>query len=646
MSRISVFVSLVAALALSAGADSGLVARQVPQRPTFQGGVDLVQLDVVVLDKNLRPVTGLTANDFTLLEDGQPRPIAAFSAVTLPDVPPLAAGTAAWTRDVAPDVVTNTRADEGRLVVIMMDRSIPAGGPTLTARKIAKNAVDALGPNDLAAVVHSSGFAHEGLSQNFTGDKARLKASIDGPFMGLVNPPAMTDGGLVDSMPDLATTGDCLCGLCVLEAMERVADSLKDAPGRQKTLLFLGSDILVYWESAIGGPLDCSGLIRFAREKADKALDRANVTVYSIDPTGLETLALQASSFRGGSRPTPASTLKRQGNLGYFPDSTGGRVITNTNAPEEAVPAIFAENRSYYLLAFEPRQPAHPGERVSARVRVNRKGVIVRSRTGYYAPERPVPGAEAPDPLAESVAGLLPERGLAMQLSLATRFAGDGAVDVSVLLGIGDDPALPAMVPLHAELLIGAYDEHASPVGSERVSLDVPALQRVGPGAFLEHGVALAVPPGRFEIRAGVRLTETGTSGSVFGYVDVPALKDDTLAVSGVRLAPFDPGAAADAEILRRSFARGERIAALLEIHRGDRPVSVRARIVDAHDREALTRRETLDRDRFGPAGIASYRLDLPLRELEPGEYLLSLDAADGRRTDHRDVRFAVTPDR
>src|ERR671913_1679168 len=59
--------------------------QQVPpaQPPTFRAAVDAVQLDVSVLDKDRRPVRGLTAADFTVLENGKPRPIVAFSAVEL-----------------------------------------------------------------------------------------------------------------------------------------------------------------------------------------------------------------------------------------------------------------------------------------------------------------------------------------------------------------------------------------------------------------------------------------------------------------------------------------------------------------------------------------------------------------------------------
>lgn len=89
------------------GAQSG------PGQPqtTFRTGADIVRLDVSVLDKNRRPVRNLTARDFTVLEEGEPRSIVAFSAVDVPDPPdhPVA-----WMRDVGSDVATNSRCKTRR----------------------------------------------------------------------------------------------------------------------------------------------------------------------------------------------------------------------------------------------------------------------------------------------------------------------------------------------------------------------------------------------------------------------------------------------------------------------------------------------------------------------------------------------------
>ena len=105
----------------------GVVGAQQPasQPPApFKSGVDVVHVDVSVLDKERRPVRGLSTADFVVREDGKVRPVVAFSEVELPPRPgePLAT----WMRDAAADVVTNQVPRDGRLVVILIDRHDPA----------------------------------------------------------------------------------------------------------------------------------------------------------------------------------------------------------------------------------------------------------------------------------------------------------------------------------------------------------------------------------------------------------------------------------------------------------------------------------------------------------------------------------------
>jgi hypothetical protein len=55
-----------------------------------------------------------------------------------------------------------------------------------------------------------------------------------------------------------------------------------------------------------------------------------------------------------------------------------------------------------------------------------------------------------------------------------------------------------------------------------------------------------------------------------------------------------------------------------------------------------FTRRDQLPADRFGQQRAADYQFRLPIERLKTGEYLLTLEAAIGKATARRDVRFAV----
>jgi VWFA-related protein len=609
-------------------------------RQTFRTATDLVRLDVVVLDKQRHPVTGLSAADFSVSLDGQQRPIEAFAPVTLPTRESDAARTTERLPAVAQDVVRNARADDGRLVAILLDRTIPMEAGTRVARSIGRAVVEALGPGDLAAVVRDTGFANDGRQYDFTNDRARLREALDEPFIGLVNPPTMGPGGLVRSEPDLAYTGDCICGLCVLESLERVALAMGEESRRQKLIVFVGSDVVI--QSAAGDP--CALHLKVARERVFQALDRANVTVHAIDPTGLETMARGADAFPGDQARSAASNLHRQGDLAVFPDYTGGRTVLNTNTPEAPVSAIFDESQSYYLIGIARQNSGDASERRKIRVTIrNHPEFEVRARTGYYAGSAAAKSTLA-DALYAAVAGLLPKTDIPLRLALTPRFRADGTVVISPLIGL--DAASPASA---LDVLVGVFDDKARPVLSQRQIAQMPDGAAVGPVSLQP----IPLKPGHYEIRVGVEPRGTGTTGSVYGAVDVPDLDDGRVALSGVTLQALPAPASGTplpleplltSPTLRRRFARAEHATAFVQVHvrHADDTPAIRALIRDASGRVVIDIPMSADASALRDTGLADVHVDVPTKDLQPGAYVLTIEATVASDQQRRDVVFEI----
>src|SRR4029079_10808708 len=103
----------LAALSLAAG----IVAQSA--QPTFRARIDLVQVDVVVVDRTGAPVRGLMPADFLLRDRGTRQTIATFDELShdTAAAPPLDLLPASVKRDVS----SNQTAQSGRLIVLVVD---------------------------------------------------------------------------------------------------------------------------------------------------------------------------------------------------------------------------------------------------------------------------------------------------------------------------------------------------------------------------------------------------------------------------------------------------------------------------------------------------------------------------------------------
>lgn len=659
-----------------------LAAQQPDEQaaPVFRSGTELIQVDVSVLDNRRQPVRGLTAEDFTIFEDGRPRPVETFAFVDLPDR--VTSGDAAWTTEVPPDVTTNQIVEqEGRLVVILMDRTIPVGMPTLTAREIATAAVNALGPTDMAALVSTSG----GVPQNFTSDRSRLLRAIDqrdwstGSSAEAQEIDASVHAGFDDAFTPL-TDGRCLCGLCVPDTITRVAEALEDVPRRRKSLLFIGTDFIVQaGPQPQQGELGCGQKLEDAREKMFAALDRSGVTVHGIDPSGLNSvgpISQASSTLRGGGamirRPQAVQEhLVSQNNLHVVPDHTGGRTVMNTNAPQARVPDIVRESQSYYLLGFRPSDADASRPVRSIEVKVDRRGVNVRARSQFVVPGETATATagastEAAQPLSPAVRvmnGLLPNAHVPLELHLAA-FATPGSRQSTVTVAVDVDAFAPSGTasdregPL--EIVVGAFDATGRPRASARQSLEL-SWPAVGEGASprrVEALSRLALDPGDYEIRVAVAGADPASAASVFTHLTVPDYTSIPFSISHIvfgagpatSTAPpaFLAGVLPVVPTTERTFARAAGATAFLRVYQGTmrrdalQPVGIRVRIVDVHGTTVRDQALVLPPEEFATDRTADARLAVPVQNLLPGDYLLRLEATMGDRIVGRAARFGV----
>jgi VWFA-related protein len=618
-------------------------------QPTFRAGVDIVDVDVSVLDRDRLPIRGLSAADFSVFDDGVRREIVAFSAV---DLPAREHPTAQWITDIAPDVADNDFPKEGRLIVVLMDRSIGAEH-LRTAQAFAEAVLDQMRPGDMAAVAYST----FGVPQNFTTDRRRLLAAIRQPAAGL---PEGDDGA----------AGECYCGACSLETIDDIAEAMLPVRQRRKVLLVIGTSMSIFSNGI------CSGVLSPLRDRATRALQAANVTVHQFDPTGLQSLMPSASMptpFDPNAMRTAAQrALNRKGNLAILPDSTGGRVVGDPLRPADQVATLLRESSSYYVLGFVPGAPATSKRFHRIDVKVNRRDVTLQARRGYYGPAataRSSPNRREvnrlPPVLRTAVEGLWPksEISLAVTASPIARPKLDASTVATVVAARqefeGGGPAFfEAPVPTRVNVLVGAFDRRGEALGTVRQTLTLTPRES-GPRAF-EYEVisSLDLLPGRYEVRAAVEDTRFGRSGSVYTYVDVPDYRKEDVAMSGLMIeaaparvsAPPTPlsGLVSVVPTARRAFSRTDKVTGFVRVYQGlARPVTpgyVVARIVDDHDRPVFNQESRILSEQFGAGRALDFYVDVPVGRLAAGDYLLTVEARVGNETARRDARFRMVP--
>ena len=146
---------------------------------TVRIGTTAVDLDVVVTDQTGRRITGLTSDEFQVLDDGQPQTVDFFTAIEGSRIarrnPRAASGDSATTEGLVTPLATPF---SGRFIALVLDDMNLSRENLLRSRRALGEYVSGkLAPNDLVALLATGGSTAS--LQQFTDDRQRILSAID-----------------------------------------------------------------------------------------------------------------------------------------------------------------------------------------------------------------------------------------------------------------------------------------------------------------------------------------------------------------------------------------------------------------------------------------------------------------------------------
>ena len=301
-----------------------------PDKDTIHLDTRLVNLNIKATDQAGRALSNLKVEDFEVYEDGIKQEVAFFEPVSAPIH-----------------------------LVLLLDLS----GSTKDERKVmveaTKKFIDTLGPKDNIAI---AAFTREFfVVSDFTTDRKLLKSRVD-------------------------KVKKIQGGTAYYDAMWTTLDLLREVKATRKAIVVMTDGI----DNSLSGPKHFS-----TKHTFNDLLARASeedVTIYPID-VGQEIKDIKLRKWSGRQIVIPASAQRQRPaeiaheELAALAEQTAGKVFRATHEREldGVYQRVAAELHLLYSVAYDPKNTRNEGEFRKVDVKVNRDGVLARTRRGYYA---------------------------------------------------------------------------------------------------------------------------------------------------------------------------------------------------------------------------------------------------------------------
>jgi len=407
------FVPIVAVLAVAT------VSAQEPDRQTFRASTRLVPVDVIVHDRDGKPVADLTAADFKLFEDGKEQKVEFFQVNV---ARATGAGRPALSTTATPPLGANqyTNRPNGAVpltaTVVLFDRLNTRFEDQAQARSEIVKFLGQVKPDERVAlyvlesnairVLHDFSRDSESLVRAIA--RYRPQTSIEQQAADTPPPPsspigvagvdAETEAWLQQTTQMVANEFLRRRAQNALAALETIGNHLAGIPGR-KNVVWISSAFPLVFADTVGaapGAPSVSTTFSVPLLRAANAISTANVAIYPVDTSGLvasytgvaqmpTTVGIGRAAAPIVNRGTMAATSANTDVMHEIADRTGGRAYTNTNAIGAAIGKAMDDGRVSYSLGYYPTNQKWDSKFRRVKVEVRRSGTDVRHRSGYLA---------------------------------------------------------------------------------------------------------------------------------------------------------------------------------------------------------------------------------------------------------------------
>jgi VWFA-related protein len=526
----------------------------------------LVLVDALVLGKDGKPVTDLSADDFEVFQDGKPQKVTTFGYFNSGGNPANNQTQAQNKKDkkALPLPPVSVRSGKGRIITFVIDDGncyATAIGLSNARDAVKKFIAEQMLPDDRVAIYRTR--AGSSLLQMYTSNKEVLKRIVDKVnwFPGNCGSAFESAqlGALNRSTPNESRVDPNQIDRDFKQAINN-EEARKKATGMVGVLNFVIERLKVLPERKFvffiseGIPIPLEGDVLDAmREVTDKAT-RSSVTFYTMSEKGVS----NPDMIEAADNVFPDETAAvREGRadeerrlndgLAYLAYATGGKFIRNRNYLDKPIREILAAETGYYLLGYQPDDETFKGKEFhKIEVRLKREDLKISSRKGFYGradTESRTKYKTENSAMYQAISSPFQENGMDIRMTtLVETGAAEGGVVRALFHVKGQDLTLTddtgGVKKTILDVVFVLLDEKGRLVEEYNRTYPIRIPQQ-GVQTVLQNGLDYStdIPvkkSGFYSLRLAVRDANSKRLGSAGDFVEIPDLKKDKFFMSGL----------------------------------------------------------------------------------------------------------------